>query len=351
MADTSWGQLPDAMTVTELTGHRTLRVTRRPVPEPPGGWALVRVGAAGVCGTELHFIEGLLDPMSETRVLGHEVAGTVCDPQNGPLGGGKRVAIYNVINCRTCRYCRSGRDRLCERSGGMIGFTVDGGFADYVVVPEPNLVPLPDTVSFEAGAVLACSGMTAVHAVRLAGIGIDHPVVVNGVGGVGLMLIQVAALAGATVVAVADDRAKLDLAERLGAQAGLVIDHPEGYETLARDAGRLLGRAPDVFFETVGTRETMRAGFGCLAPGGAFVQIGYTSQPLDIHPGALIRNELRILTSAAGSKHDLETAIALAGRGQLKVVVANLTSLDGIGNAIQSLRDRHVLGRNVVTFA
>ena len=113
----------------------------------------------------------------------------------------------------------------------------------------------------------------------------------------------------------------------------------------------MLGRAPDVFFETVGTRETMRAGFSCLAPGGSFVQIGYTSQPLDIHPGALIKNELRILTSAAGSKNDLETAIALAAQGLLKTVIANRADLDGLEAAILNLRDRRVLGRNVVTFA
>ena len=351
MPNTSSRLLPNAMTAVELAGDRTLRLVQRPLPEPPSGWAVVRVAAAGVCGTELHFLEGLLDPRGETRVLGHEVAGAVCDPENGPGSGGRRVAVYNVLNCGSCRYCRSNRDRLCERSGGMIGFTVDGGFAEYVTVPEANLVPLPEAVTFEAGAVLACSGMTAVHAVRLVGIGIGDPVVVNGVGGVGLMLIQVAALAGATVLAVADDRAKLDLAESLGARAGLVIDTPEGYETLVRDAGRLLGRAPDVFFESVGTRETMHAGFRCLAPGGAFVQIGYTSQPLDIHPGALIRNELRILTSAAGSKNDLETAIALASQDRLKVIIANRTSLDGLEHAIRDLRDRRVLGRNVVTFA
>ena len=266
MADTAHQQLPRTMRVAELTGNRTLRLGERPVPGVPGGWTVVRVAAAGVCGTELHFLEGLLDPRGETRVLGHEVAGTVC----GPGVRGQRAAIYNVLNCRTCRYCRSDRDRLCERSQGMIGFTVDGGFAEYVVVPEANLVPLPETVTFEAGAVLACSGMTAVHAIRLAGIGIAEPVVVNGIGGVGLMLTQIAALAGATVLAVADDPAKLDLAESLGARAGLLIEKPEGYETLPQDARRLLGQAPDVFFETVGTRETMRAGFGCLAPRGRF---------------------------------------------------------------------------------
>ena len=329
------------MRAAELVEGGALRLVERPVPGAPDGSSLVRVRAAGVCGTELHFLEGLLDPMGAPRVLGHEIAGEF---------NGSRVAVYNVMNCGSCRYCNTNRDRLCTRSRGMIGFTADGGFADYVVVPEANLVPLPDTVSFEAGAVLACSGMTAVHAVRLAGLGIGDPVVVNGVGGVGLMLVQVAALAGATVLAVADDAAKLDLAQKLGARAGLVIGEPEGYETLPAEASRMLGRPPDAFFETVGTRETMRAGFGCLAPGGSFVQIGYTSQPLDIHPGALIKNELRVLTSAAGSRNDLETAITLASQDRLAVVIANRTDLDGLPEAIRSLRNRRVLGRNVIGY-
>ena len=289
-----------------------------------------------------------MDPGGGDRILGHEVAGVVSDAAGGSPIGRRRVAVYNVLNCGSCRYCRSGRDRLCVRSKGMIGFTVDGGFGEYVAVPEANLVPLPGPVSFEAGAVLACSGMTAVHAVRLARIDIGDPVIVNGIGGVGLMITQVAALAGASVLAVADDPAKLDLAESLGAREGLVIAHPEGYGVLDHEAIRLLGRAPDVFFETVGTRETMEAGFRSLAPGGTFVQIGYTGQHLDIHPGALIRNELRILTSAAGSRDDLETAISLAAQGRLRAVIANRFDLDGINDAIAALRDRLVLGRNVI---
>lgn len=341
--------VPAVMKAAELAEGGVLRLAERPVPGVPDGWVLVRARAAGVCGTELHFLEGLLDPMGIPRVLGHEIAGEVTGDRAGSPGS--RVAVYNVMNCGSCRYCNTNRDRLCTRSRGMIGFTADGGFADYVIVPERNLVPLPDAVTFEAGAVLACSGMTAVHAVRLSGIGIGDRVLVNGIGGVGLMLTQVAALAGATVLAVADGAAKLDLAQNLGARAGLVIDDPAGYESLPEEAIRMLGRAPDVFFETVGTRETMRAGFSCLAPGGSFVQIGYTSQPLDIHPGALIKNELRILTSAAGSKNDLETAIALAAQGLLKTVIANRADLDGLEAAILNLRDRRVLGRNVVTFA
>ena len=295
-----------------------------------------------MCGTELHFQEGLLDPMGMPRVLGHEIAGE---------GRGARVAVYNVMNCGSCRYCDTNRDRLCSRSKGMIGFTADGGFADYVIVPERNLVRLPHTVTFEAGAVLACSGMTAVHAVRLARIGIGDPVVVNGIGGVGLMLIQVAALAGATVLAVADQEAKLELAQDLGARAGLVIDDPEATRPFRRWPAGCWGGRLKCSSRRSGPGKRCAPVSVAWRPAAPFVQIGYTSQPLDIHPGALIKNELRILTSAAGSKNDLETAISLAAQGRLRSRDRDRTDLDGLEAAILSLRDRRVLGRNVVTFA
>lgn len=340
---------PSSMRAAELTAERTIRLVERPAPEAAAGWAVLRVEAAGVCGTELHFLDGLLDPRGAPRVLGHEAAGVVCEAPGRPEMLGMRAAVYNVVNCGSCRYCRTGRDRLCERPGGMIGFTVDGGFAEYLPAPEANLVPLPPSVPPEDGAVLACSGMSAVHAVRIAGIGLGGAAVVNGIGGVGLMLIQAATLAGAAVAAVGDDPAKLELAESLGARAALCARTPEDYAGLEEEVCGLLGRRPDVFFETVGTRETMRAGLRCLAPGGAFVQIGYTDQAYGFHPSELIKNELRILSSAAGSKRDLETALSLAAAGRLKTVIAGRFGLDGLEDAVRGLRNRRVLGRNVIT--
>ena len=341
---------PAVMKVAELTSELTIRPAERPVPKAADGWAVIRVDAAGVCGTELHFLDGLMDPRGAPRVLGHEAAGVVCETSGRSELLGMAAAVYNVVNCGSCRYCRTGRDRLCLRSGGMIGFTVDGGFGEYMLAPEANLVPLPPAVAPEEGAVLACSGMTAVHAVRLSGIGLGSPVVINGVGGVGLMLIQAARLAGATVAAVGDDPAKLAMAESLGARACVTARTPEDYSTLDQQVCDLLGRRPDVFFETVGTRETMRAGLRSLAPAGAFVQIGYTAQPYDFHPGELIKNELRIITSAAGSKEDLETAVSLAAQGRMKTVISGRTDLAGLTDAIEGLRDRRVLGRNVVVY-
>ena len=138
-------------------------------------------------------------------VLGHEAAGVVEHaPPGSDLAPGDRVAVYNIVGCGACHWCRTGRDELCARPAGQLGFSLDGGFADLVRAPAENLIRLPDTVSFETGAILACSGMTAVHAVRLADVRLGETAIVNGVGGVGLMVIQVAAIAGARVIAVAD---------------------------------------------------------------------------------------------------------------------------------------------------
>ena len=173
------------------------------------GWALVSTRAAGVCGTELHFLDGMIPPPTTPFQLGHEAAGIVLEaPAGSPVAAGDRVAVYNMVGCGRCPQCRRSRESLCTDPVGQLGFSLPGGFADVVRAPAENLVPLPDSVSFETAALLACSGMSVVHASRLAGVALGDTVVVNGVGGVGLMAIQVANAAGARTIAIADSEAK-----------------------------------------------------------------------------------------------------------------------------------------------
>lgn len=306
---------------------------------------VIEVRSAGVCGTDLHFFQGLLDPAGFPRILGHEIAGTVV--ANNGVSDGTRVAVYNVLHCGRCSYCVSGRQRLCSNSGGMLGFNVDGGFAEYLVVPRRNLVPLPDSVPFDWAAALACSGMSAVHAVRLAGVGLGDVVVVDGIGGVGLMLIQVAKASGAHVIAVGDNPDKLGLANSSGADNVILIENDDQYQRLSLELARLDLR-PGSFFETVGTAASMAAGYAALEPGGAFVQIGYTKDRIDIHPAALIKNELRLITSAAGSLRDLETAVHLAASRAIEPVVNRCGGLEAIPSALEALASRAALGRSVV---
>jgi len=328
-----------------------VRVEEAPAPEADG-WALVSARAAGVCGTELHFLEGMIPPPTVPFLLGHEAAGVVLEaPAGSAVAAGDRVAVYNFVGCGRCRSCRTGRDSLCTSSVGQLGFSLPGGFADVVRAPAENLVPLPNGVSFETAAVLSCSGMSVVHASRLADIGLGHTVVVNGIGGVGLMAVQVTHAAGARVIAVADAEARADLARELGAAEAIVLEGGAGYDGLPDRIRELTGgEGADHYVELVGTEETMLAGIRSLGRRGKLVIIGYTAEHLNVHPIELILSEIQVVTSVAASKRDLETAIRLAAEGRLAVTIDTRYPLGEIGTALVRLKARQVRGRNVIVW-
>jgi 2-desacetyl-2-hydroxyethyl bacteriochlorophyllide A dehydrogenase len=328
-----------------------LRVEEVEVPAADG-WALVESRCAGVCGTELHFVAGMIPPPSYPFQLGHESAGIVLEaPAGSPVEVGERVAVYNMVGCGRCQSCRSGRESLCTDPVGQLGFSLPGTFADVVRVPAENLIRLPDSVSFEAAALLSCSGMSAVHACRLASIGLGDTVIVNGIGGVGTMAVQVAVAAGARVIAVADSVERGDLARQLGASDAVVLEGGSGYDTLPDRIRELTaGSGATHYIELVGTSETYLAGIRSLGRGGRVVIIGYSEQHLDVHPIELILSEIQVVTSVAASRRDLVTAIDLAAAGRIEVAVDTRYPLDELGTALERLKARQVRGRNVLVW-
>lgn len=334
-----------------LTEDGGVSVEEIPTPSADG-WSLVAAKAAGVCGTELHFLDGMIPPPFLPFVLGHEIAGVVAEaPAGSTVGAGDRVAVYNFVGCGRCRWCTTGRMSICTSPVGQLGFSLDGGFREVVRVPAENLVPLPENVSFETAAVLACSGMSAVHATRLAGVGLGSTAVVNGVGGVGLSVVQVARAAGARVIAVADAEEKAALARDVGAAETIVLPAGEGYDELPERVRALTdGAGADFFFELVGSGATMQAGLRALGRAGCFVVIGYTGDDLVVNPVELLLSEIRVVTSVAAARQDLETAIRLAADGRLRVHIDTRYPLDEVGVALERLRARQVRGRNVVVW-
>lgn len=326
-----------------------LEVTQLPDPAQDG-WAVVEVRAAGVCGSELHFLDGMIPPPHERFVLGHEIAGVVVSaPEGAAVAPGDRVAVHNVVGCGSCRWCRTGHESICPRPRAQLGWSADGGYAEFCRAPAENLIPLADGVSFATAAVLACSGMTAVHATRIAGIALGQTAVVDGVGGVGLMVLQVLAAAGVRAIAVADTEDKADLARGSGASEVIVLAGGEGYETLPDRVRELTGGdGADHYFELVGTTATMAAGIRSLGRRGTCVLIGYTAEDLRIHPIDLILSEARIVSSVAASRHDLELALDLAADGRLSVAIDTAYPLEEAGTALARLRAREVRGRNVL---
>ena len=313
-------------------------------PSPGPGEVLVRVAAAGVCGTELHFLDGLLVPARTPITLGHEVAGVVAAVGGGVTepAVGDRVAVHYFHSCGACDRCTGGDDHLCDAPLGFLAFAGDGGFADEVVVPARSAVPVPDGLDLVEAAPLCCGGATAVHAARVAGTGAGDVAVVYGTGGVGLALVQVLQLAGARVLAVGRGEQRLALARELGAETVSA-----GPDVAGRVAELTAGRGADVVFELVGTAETGAVALACLGKKGALVYIGYSFDQVPLSPLSLVVPEQRILTSVGNRRAELVEALALAASGQLRTAVTTAPLADA-ARVLEDLRAGRVVGRAVL---
>ena len=315
-------------------------------PRPGPGEVVLDVAAAGVCGTELHFLDGLLTPARTPITLGHEVAGVVAELGEGvsAVAVGDRVAVHYLHACHRCRWCTAGDDHLCDAPLGFLAFASDGGFAEQLAVPASSVVPVPDGVDLPTAATLCCSGTTALHAVEVAGVAAGAEAVVYGVGGVGLALVQVLRETGARVTAVARSAERLALARSLGA-AVTVDASAQDVAAAVREATG--GRGADVVFELVGTKETGAAALAALGKRGTLVYVGYSFDRVEIDPLAMVVPEQRIVTSVGNRRAELVAALDLAARGRLVTTVTEHPLADA-ARVLDDLRAGRVVGRAVL---
>ncbi|GAB4079895.1 alcohol dehydrogenase catalytic domain-containing protein [Modestobacter muralis] len=325
--------------------HQPLALDDVPVPDPAPDEVRVRVHAAGVCGTELHFTDGLYAPSRTPMTLGHEAAGVV-DAVGSAVTGwtpGDRVAVYYYLFCGSCRWCLRGRQNLCLTPRGVLAFAADGAFAEQLVVPAHCLVRLPDEVSFDAAAPLCCAGTTAVHALTEAAVEPGEVVVVLGSGGVGLAVVQDAHRRGATVIAVSRDAARREAALRSGATAA--VSPADAAAAVTRLSG---GQGADVVVELAGVTATLELATGVLGRRGRLVLVGYSADSLTVSPLGMVVAEQRVIASVGNTLAELETAVSLAASGQLTPPVAATMPLSQVNDALDRLRAGDVTGRLVL---
>ena len=325
--------------------HRPLSLDDVPVPEPGPDEVRVRVRAAGVCGTELHFVEGLYEPARVPMTLGHEAAGTV-DAVGAQVSGyaeGDRVAVYYYLFCGRCRWCLRGRQNLCLMPRGVLAFAADGAFAEHVVVPAHCLVRLPEHVSFAQAAPLCCAGTTAVHALAEADVEPGDVVAVVGAGGVGLAVVQDARRRGARVIAVSRNPERRAAAITAGAVSAVA---PEDLVTTVAEVSG--GHGADVVVELAGVTATLELAVRVLGRRGRLVLVGYSADALTVHPLSLVVAEQRIIASVGNTYDELAAAVQLAGAGQLLPPVADTLPLAQVNTALDQLRDGAVVGRFVL---
>ena len=202
--------------------EQPLKYEEAPLPKIGADEVLIQVKAAGICHTDLHFMEGVLKPWKGTLplTLGHEIAGDIVSVGKNVKGFKvkDRVVLANVIACGKCEYCKSGRENLCNDLD-QIGFTVDGGYAEYVKTKEQTLVKLPENVSYEVGSTLTCAAASCYHAiVDIAEAKKGETILLNGFGGLGTNALQIAKHLGLKVIAVDVAKDKLKMAQELGAE-------------------------------------------------------------------------------------------------------------------------------------
>ena len=325
--------------------HRPLELVERPVPEPARATdVLVRVGGAGVCATDLHAIEGLMEPagVSLPRVLGHENAGWVEEVGAGvtTVAKGDAVLVYPAYSCGLCVACRRGNDMHCERHD-FTGLSVDGGFADYVLVSERSLLQLPAGVEPAEVAPHADAGLTAYHAVRRVAhlLAPGTTAAVIGVGGVGHIAVQLVRELGASrVVAVDTDERRRRLAGELGADVAV------GDAATVREATD--GRGADVVFDFVGTNQTHADAMSILARGGTLSIIGYGGT-LSLPTNALVVNEHSVVANLVGTWIDLWEILQLHAAGRITLKTETY-ALEQVNDVLAKLQDGEVTGRAVL---
>lgn len=324
-----------------------LRLEDVPIPSPGPGDVLVRVTAAGLCHTELHFLSGLLNLGVAPLTLGHEVVGRVegAGPGVGAVQPGDRVIVYYYVGCGLCRHCLAGSENLCDALRAEYGFVSDGGFAEYVTVPARNLVRLPDDIADEAAAPIGCSVTTAVHAAALARLAAGDVVLVYGVGAVAFGLIQLAALSGAEVIAVSRTPAKLERARALG--AAHVLNARDG-RVAERVRELTRGHGADVVFELVARKDTMAASTAALAKRGRLVFIGYSEDSYTVHPIQLVITEASVTGSVGNTLGELMRAVDLVARGKVATVVDRTLPLERFQDGLDALARGELIGRAVL---
>ncbi|MBM4161103.1 MAG: zinc-binding dehydrogenase [Ignavibacteria bacterium] len=328
---------------------RLLQTQEIRVPSVGQSDVLVRVKAAGVCHSDAHYRAGVSPAGPLPITLGHEVAGVVeqVGSRVRSLRVGDRVCVHYLVTCGDCKYCSRGNEQFCP-SGQMIGKHRDGGYAEELLMPARSIVPLPDEISFEHGAVLMCSSSTSFHALRKGRLTEGETVAIFGAGGLGMSAIQLAKAFGASrIYAVDINRKKLELAERFGAIPldAAKIDPVSAIRQLSQ------GKGVDVALELVGLPQTARQAVLSLANLGRAVMVGLTDKSFEVYPYAeILGKEAEIIGSSDHLLSELPQLLDLARQKKLDLseIVTDAVPLEA--DAINAVLDElEQFGDNVRT--
>ena len=330
-------------------GLEVLKYGEMPIPQPKKGEVLVHVQACGLNHLDIWIRQGLPGiSLPLPHIIGSEVVGTVAQggSESSRFKPGDQVLVAPGISCGQCPACLKGRDSQC-REFKIIGLQINGGYAEFVAVPEKNLIPLPPTLSPQQWAAVPLVFMTAWHMlVTRGGLQKGETVLIHAAGsGVGSAAIQIAKMRGATVFTTVGSDEKIKKAQLLGAD--LVINYKKA--DFAQEILRATNnQGVDLVLEHIGP-DTWAGSMRCLSRGGRLVTCGSTSGPkVELDLRFFFTKELSVVGCYMGSRQELDQVLRLVAEGKLKPVVDTVFPLADAAKAQATMESRELYGNLVL---
>ncbi|WP_062232490.1 alcohol dehydrogenase AdhP [Aureimonas sp. N4] len=328
---------------------KPLSIEEAAIPEPGPGFIQVAIQASGVCHTDLHAAEGdwPVKP-NPPFVPGHEGVGYVSAVGAGVrnVKEGDRVGVpwlYSACGC--CRHCLGGWETLCE-SQQNTGYSVNGGFADYVIA-NPNYVGhLPKGISFVDIAPVLCAGVTVYKGLKMTDTKPGDWVAISGIGGLGHMAVQYAKAMGLNVAAVDVDDAKLDLARRLGATLTVNARNEDPATVIKRETGGGVQGA----LVTAVSEKAFEQAVGLMARGGTLALNGLPPGDFPLNIFGLVLNGITVRGSIVGTRLDLQESLDFAAEGKVKATVST-AGLEQVNDVFDRMKKGQIEGRIVLDLA
>ncbi len=304
-----------------LEKYNEFRIVETDIPELKPGWVLIEVAACGICGSDVHGMDGSTGRRQPPVVMGHEASGVIYQIGAEVSGWkvGDRVTFDSTISCGKCFYCLRGQVNLCENRRVM-GVSCDeyrqnGAFAEFVAAPAHILYAVPDKISFEQAAMVEAVSV-AVHAAAISSIQPNDTAVVIGCGMIGLLCIQALKAAGCgKVIAIDLVDEKLELAIELGADLSIKSNDPDLISKVLNETNQ---RGADIAFEVVGIEPTVNMAVDCTRKGGTVTLVGNLSPEIKFPLQKVVTRQIKVQGSCA-SAGEYPLCLELIASGKIKV--------------------------------
>ena len=341
-----------AVVVDVPGGPEVMRLCDVPIPEMRPTDVLIRVESCGVCFHDVVTRNGVLRRGIKMPVIpGHEVSGVIekIGPHVFGFKPGDRVTTTQRRHiCGHCTYCRSSRETSCNDREFLGDIGLNGGYAEFVAVQQDGVCHIPQGVSFNQAAITSCAIGTELNAVRDVGkVKMGEKVLVTGAGGgLGVHGIQLARLAGAYVIAVTSSTEKQKIILENGAHEVLLVERGEDFSGAVKEATG--GNGVDVVIDNVGS-PTFEATRRSLAMGARWIFVGQvTGDFVKLNPAQLFMRDISILSAKSTSKRQLQDALDLVARGDIKPVITGEMSIENAAQAHSDVEAGRSTGRIIL---